>query len=414
VDLRDLRGVDDLLEGGAGLRVADVVGDAHLEEQGLLEHDAELPAHARLRDVLHVDAVDPHGALLHVVEAHEQRENRRLAAPRGADQRDRLAGLDVDVEVVEDDLARLVPEGDLVEVHLAAHVAFEADGAGPLGDFRAGLEDLEEPVRRDAHVLELLRELREAHRRPEDLHGVSREGRHVAVRRRVREHHRAAEEVDARAARVLQQHRVDLEVRRGGPADDQVVHQRHGLAVEDRLLALLRAVRLDREVRDEAVLDAAREAVLRAAHADPCAADLADVEVVVADEQDEDGEDRQRQPPVEVQRGAHGEERADEVGDHLHRGDVEDLLHDRAVAHEPVRELARAVLLEVADVHAEHVPVHGHADLEHEGLPDVGDADDLDVADRRVQDRHEDHHDRESGEQRFAPQPDDLVDYRAG
>ena len=64
-----------------------------------------------------------------VVEARQQVDDRRLAAAGGPEQRDHLAGLGIDVDVVEHGADRVVAEADVVEAHLALDV-LELDASG--------------------------------------------------------------------------------------------------------------------------------------------------------------------------------------------------------------------------------------------------------------------------------------------
>ena len=56
-----------------------------------------------------------------IVEAGEQRDDGALARAAGADERDHLAGLDGEADVVECGLADAVAEGDVAELDLALH-----------------------------------------------------------------------------------------------------------------------------------------------------------------------------------------------------------------------------------------------------------------------------------------------------
>ena len=106
---------DDFLVAGFGPAIADVVHDRAVEERDVLGHDADLLAQALLghqRDVL---AVDQDAAGLEIVEALQQGEDGRFAAARFADQPDALAGLDAQVEVLEDLGAAGIGEADILE-----------------------------------------------------------------------------------------------------------------------------------------------------------------------------------------------------------------------------------------------------------------------------------------------------------
>ena len=60
-------------------------------------------------------AVDRDAPGLHVVEARDERGERRLAGAGVADQRDDAPGLELEVDVVQDGPLRVVAERDVVE-----------------------------------------------------------------------------------------------------------------------------------------------------------------------------------------------------------------------------------------------------------------------------------------------------------
>ena len=137
--------VERVLDVGVGrVGVADeqVLAHARREQRRLLERESDLRAQAAQRDVAQVVPVEAHRAGRRVVEAGEQRRDGRLAGAGRADERERLAGVDLEVDAAQDrPLAAGVGE---------AH-AFEADftvgphqgaRAGLVGDERVGVEDL--------------------------------------------------------------------------------------------------------------------------------------------------------------------------------------------------------------------------------------------------------------------------------
>ena len=99
--LRDEQRVVDLVVGGVGVAEGDVLAHAGREQRRLLEADRDLRAQRPQRDVAHVDAVDGDAAVGDVVEARHQHGERRLARAGEPDQRERLARLDLEVDVVE-------------------------------------------------------------------------------------------------------------------------------------------------------------------------------------------------------------------------------------------------------------------------------------------------------------------------
>ena len=81
---------------------ADVAGDGAGEQERVLQDDAEAAAQIGEVHVLDIDAVDSDGAFLHVVEAHEQRDDGGFAGAGVADEGDGFAGLDGEADVAQD------------------------------------------------------------------------------------------------------------------------------------------------------------------------------------------------------------------------------------------------------------------------------------------------------------------------
>ena len=90
-----------------------------MKQEGVLEHDRDRMPQVGQREIADVDAVDGDGALVHVVEAHQQASERRLAATGGADDGNRSARGYVQIEVAEHLVVLVVPEADVAERHLA-------------------------------------------------------------------------------------------------------------------------------------------------------------------------------------------------------------------------------------------------------------------------------------------------------
>ena len=95
-------------------------------------------------DVAHVDAVDRDTARVHVVEAGEHQRDRGLARTGAAHERDRLAGGDGEVEVVQHRFGRRVAERDVVEPHCPAR-HLEIDRAGRVLHERRRVEQVVDP-----------------------------------------------------------------------------------------------------------------------------------------------------------------------------------------------------------------------------------------------------------------------------
>mmetsp|Transcript_9109 Transcript_9109/g.27042 ORF Transcript_9109/g.27042 Transcript_9109/m.27042 type:complete len:505 (+) Transcript_9109:155-1669(+) len=104
VRVRRPRRLLDLVLRGALLAVANVLGDGALEEHRLLPHQPKVGAEPAQVERADVDTVEGDRAALRVVEALEQRHERRLARPRGAAQGDPLARLDLERVPVADEV----------------------------------------------------------------------------------------------------------------------------------------------------------------------------------------------------------------------------------------------------------------------------------------------------------------------
>lgn len=142
-----------------GVRPAqgEVLPDRHGEEGGLLEGDPDPAAQRVELDVADVPAVegDPPGG--DVVQPGHQRQQGRLAAAGGADDGQRLAGLDGQLDAPEHRCALRVAEPDLVEAERIApagagstaqrHRRRAVDDRGP------GVEHLVDPVCRGHRLL---------------------------------------------------------------------------------------------------------------------------------------------------------------------------------------------------------------------------------------------------------------------
>ena len=74
-----LRGGDDLFVRCVGPAKGDIVADRAGEEIGLLQHDADLPAHGLDGHIADIVAVDQHATAGHIVEARDEVDDAALA-----------------------------------------------------------------------------------------------------------------------------------------------------------------------------------------------------------------------------------------------------------------------------------------------------------------------------------------------
>src|SRR5580704_12171099 len=136
-----MAGVHELLFGCVGAGEEDVLADGAVEEEGVLEDNAELIAVAGEPDGGEVDAVDQNFARGGGVECADERDDGRLAGARGADEGGDGARGGLEAYAVKDFLTGLVGEGYVVEGDVSTDGG-ECDGAGRLGVFFLLVEDL--------------------------------------------------------------------------------------------------------------------------------------------------------------------------------------------------------------------------------------------------------------------------------
>src|SRR5579872_982008 len=107
-----------VLEAEAGASGEDVVLHRAVEQEVLLQHDAEALAQMAQIDLAQLRPVDLHRAGIISVDSHQQARDRRLARTRTADQPEHGAGRDGEADLLERrSLGAFVFEGYLLEAH---------------------------------------------------------------------------------------------------------------------------------------------------------------------------------------------------------------------------------------------------------------------------------------------------------
>ncbi len=171
----------------SGPAVGDVVGDGVVEQHGVLRHDADRLAQAVLRELAQVLAVDGDRAAGDVVEAVQQPRQRALARAAGADDGHRLAGGDLEADVVQDRPRRVVREAHVLEAHRAA-VHVQHAGVGRVGDLAILLEQREHALEVGQPLLDLAVQHAEEVQRHVQLDQQRVDHHEVAQRHRMRDH----------------------------------------------------------------------------------------------------------------------------------------------------------------------------------------------------------------------------------
>ncbi len=138
-------GSPDLLARRVRPAVGDVLGDPGREQERLFEHHPHRGPQVHQRQLPDVDAADRHPAASRIVEAGEQQRDRRLAGAGCADQRDRLARSDVQVETGQHRLVGEVAEIDSGQVH-PDRSGRQGARQVRVGHRRAGVDHVEDPL----------------------------------------------------------------------------------------------------------------------------------------------------------------------------------------------------------------------------------------------------------------------------
>src|SRR6185312_12524600 len=114
-------GLENLLVRRIGPAITDVVADGAVEEPGVLQHHAGLRPQLIAPQSRDVDAVEGDPALIQLVEAQDEVDERGLAGAGGTDDGNGVAGLGHQREVLDERLLRLISEGDSLELDAAPH-----------------------------------------------------------------------------------------------------------------------------------------------------------------------------------------------------------------------------------------------------------------------------------------------------
>ncbi len=229
------------------------------EERGLFEAHRDLPAQRPQCRVADVDTVDRHPTARHVVETRHEHCERRLARPREPDERDRLAGLDLEVDVSEDPLAVAgVAEVDRLELHASGDLR---ELPRMLAILHAGLavEHLEDAFGRSRRFLGHPEDPPERLDRPDDHQEVAHERDQPAERHRLVTDRERADEQHRREREAGQDVQDPFEVDDEPDALHRRVVEDAGLPVEPLVDEAPTAERLDGPDAGGALLDLRRE-----------------------------------------------------------------------------------------------------------------------------------------------------------
>src|SRR5262249_20112014 len=134
VQMRRRSGMDKVRIAGVRARIAQVGGDRSVEQEGVLEHHAQLAGQRGAGDLAQVGAVEQDPAVLRVVKAGDQAGDRGLARAGRTNEGSELARLDGDRQVRHGGPGSTrIGEGDLVEPYFPGDGP-ELAGAGTITD----------------------------------------------------------------------------------------------------------------------------------------------------------------------------------------------------------------------------------------------------------------------------------------
>ena len=350
-----------------GAAERDVLADGRGEEEGILRDDADLAPKGVERDVAHVGTVDGDAAGRCVVEARDERRERRLARAGVPDQRDRRPGGYVEVDAVQHRPAGRVLERELVEPDVAG-TGGKRPGSGTIGDLLGLVDDLEDALAGRGRALRLADPHAECAQRDDEQREVEVEGDEAARRQRVIGHHPRTDE-QHRRLREQRHDRDQRDVRRALPVRPQRLLEHELRAVAELLLLgrLLRE-RLDDVDADDVLLRHRRdvgEALLHVAQRRMC-----DVAVAVGerDEQRSGRERDERELPLDEEE----DDRHRQHGEHVLEEEDQPVAEEEADALEvdggPAHELPGLVPVVEAERQAHEMGVeaaaHVHLDVE--------------------------------------------------
>jgi hypothetical protein len=312
----------------------DVVAHRLREQRRVLEGHADLRAQLVEREIPHVDAVEGHPALRDVVQACRQRREGRLAGTGEADQRHGLAGLELEVDAVEQ-----VAEMDALEPQRAARLG-GGDRVLGVDDRVLLVEDLEDAVGGRPRVEE------EREQEADRLHRPAQHGRHREERDELGDLQLSGldeEDADAEAQRegdVGQEHQPEPD-----PADRTRLAELglpEGLGLAGELLQGVLAAAEGLEDADavHGLLDRGGE-VARLVLALPRERAVRLLEPVAGVPQRRaDDEERRPQQPVPAEQEHRADEDRQHVHDEEHEAERHPAAHHADVLHHAAQQLA--------------------------------------------------------------------------
>ena len=154
MDLRQLRGGDDLVLAGVGPAIGNVVFDRIIEQNRVLRHDADGAANTRLLHRAQILAIDGDSSSADVVKTIKEPRQGRLSRAAGTDHRDRAPRRYGERHVEQNLAVGLVTKIDMLEAHLAG-ARQKRCGARRILDFGILIDKVEHALHVGHRLLDL-------------------------------------------------------------------------------------------------------------------------------------------------------------------------------------------------------------------------------------------------------------------
>ena len=426
----------DLLVGGVGPPIADVLGDGAGKQVRVLQHHAQGPAQGVFLNVAHVDSVIGDGPGVDVIEAVDEVRNGGLSRAGGAHKGDLLPGLGVQAHVVQHGLFLGVAEVHMVKPHVAPQLrhgavgSFPGPAAGAVGHLAEGPVLLLRPDQYGlalVHLRLLLHHgedaLRAGHGGQDGVHLLAHLGDGLGHLLHIQQVRRQGSDVSHAADSQQTAHAAGHGVVDAG----EVAHSGHhgagvGLGGGGRLaVALVEGVKLVnglllvvKDLDDLLPLDHLLHIAVHRAQC--CLLLLKAHPAAPADglhreeHQHQKGNGDKRQHPVQIQHHAHGAQEGQGAGDEVCKAGVDHLRNGVNVVGKPAHEVAGLMGVKVPQGQGLHLVEQIPPDGRHSVLGDVYHDPRIGVGARARQQERPAQHAQHPDQSREIPRQDIVVD----
>ncbi|MNM97300.1 hypothetical protein D3C81_1098010 [compost metagenome] len=171
VGVRRFGGTHDFLLHCTFAAVGDVIADRTVKQPRILQDHPEQVAQVAAFHLGNVDPIHRDRSAVHLIEAHQQVDQRRFAGAGWPDDGDRLALFHVDVHIFDQQMFRIVTELDMIERHIAARL-FQYSGIRCFRYLFFLIQDFKHPLRRSYGRLDDVGDVRRLRDRHRKLAGV--------------------------------------------------------------------------------------------------------------------------------------------------------------------------------------------------------------------------------------------------